>query len=116
MRREILEIQVDPRSPERGQYTFVQSLIREVAYGTIARRERRSRHLAVARYYEALGDDELAGVLATHYVAAHEASAAGPEREAVAIQARLALSARPIVRSPWGAMTRPWDTSAPRST
>ena len=39
VRREILAIQVDPRSPERGQYTFVQSLIQEVAYGTIAKRK-----------------------------------------------------------------------------
>ncbi|HEY7940531.1 MAG TPA: adenylate/guanylate cyclase domain-containing protein [Candidatus Limnocylindrales bacterium] len=92
VRREILAIQVDPRSPERGQYTFVQSLIQEVAYGTIAKRERRARHLAAARHYEALGDDELAGVLATHYLAAYEASGEGAERDAVSIQARLALS------------------------
>ena len=57
-----------PRSPERGQYGFVQALVREVAYGTLARRDRRARHLAAARYFEALGDDELAGVLATHYL------------------------------------------------
>jgi tetratricopeptide (TPR) repeat protein len=49
--------------------------------------------LAVARHYEALGDEELAGALASHYVAAHEASEEGPEAEAVAAQARLALAA-----------------------
>jgi class 3 adenylate cyclase/tetratricopeptide (TPR) repeat protein len=91
VRRELLEIEADPRSPERGQYRFVQSLIREVAHGTLARRERRARHLAAARYFEALGDDELAGALATHYLAAYEASAEGPEAAAVAVQARLAL-------------------------
>ena len=90
-RREFLDVEVDPRSPERGQYGFVQSLIREVAYGTLARRDRRSRHLAAARYYEALGDDELAGVLATHYLAAHEASSEGPERDAIGVQARRSL-------------------------
>jgi tetratricopeptide (TPR) repeat protein len=58
----------------------------------MAKRERRTRHLAAARYFEGIGDDELAGALATHYVAAHEASAAGAEADAVAIQARLALS------------------------
>jgi tetratricopeptide (TPR) repeat protein len=93
VRREILELQVDPRSPERGQYAFVQSLIREVAYGTLSRRDRRARHLAVARYFEGLGDDELAGLLATHYVAAYRASSEGPEADAIAIQARLALRA-----------------------
>jgi len=92
VRRELLDVEIDPRSPERGLYRFVQSLIREVAYGTLAKRERRARHLAAARYFEALGDDELAGLLASHYVAAHEASAEGAEADAVAIQARLALS------------------------
>ena len=69
----------------------MQSLIREVAYGTLAKRDRRTRHLAAARYFEALGDDELAGALATHYLAAHEASAEGAERDAIAVQARLSL-------------------------
>ncbi|HEX7474054.1 MAG TPA: adenylate/guanylate cyclase domain-containing protein, partial [Candidatus Limnocylindrales bacterium] len=92
VRRELFDVEIDPRSPERGLYRFVQSLIREVAYGTLAKRERRARHLAAARYFEALGDDELAGLLASHYVAAHEASADGAEADAVAIQARLALS------------------------
>jgi class 3 adenylate cyclase/tetratricopeptide (TPR) repeat protein len=92
VRRELLELETDPRSPERGQYRFVQSLIREVAYGTLARRDRRTRHLAVARHYEGIGDDELAGVLANHYLAAREASEEGPEADAITTQARLALS------------------------
>ena len=91
VRREVLEVQADPRSPERGQYAFVQSLIREVAYSTLARRERRARHLAVARHFEMLGEDELAGALANHYLSAYHASAPGAEAEAVAAQARLAL-------------------------
>ncbi len=92
VRRELLDVERDPASPEHGQYKFVQSLIREVAYGTLARRERRARHLAVARHYEGLGDDELAGALANHYVAAHAASEPGAEADALAGQARLALS------------------------
>jgi AAA ATPase-like protein len=36
-RRELLELEADPRSPERGQYGFVQSLIREVAYDAALR-------------------------------------------------------------------------------
>jgi tetratricopeptide (TPR) repeat protein len=91
VRREILYVQADPRSPERGQYGFVQSLIREVAYGMLSRRERRERHLAAARHFEALGDDELAGVLASHYVAALRASEPGAEADSVAAQARIAL-------------------------
>ena len=93
VRRELLDVERDPASPERGQHKFVQSLIREVAYGTLARRERRARHLRVARYFEADADPELAGALASHYVAAHAASEPGPETDAVAEQARLTLCA-----------------------
>jgi tetratricopeptide (TPR) repeat protein len=93
VRREVLVRVTDPRSPERGQFAFVQAIIREVAEETLARRDRRARHVAAARYYEALGDDELAGLLANHYVEAYRASPQGPEAEAVASQARIALRA-----------------------
>ena len=93
VRREFLAVEADDRSPERGQYVFVQALIREVAYGMLARPERKARHLAAARYFEALGSDELAGALAGHYLAAHTNAADGPEREALAGQARIALRA-----------------------
>src|SRR5262249_9668878 len=39
VRREVLVLQTDPRSPERGQYAFVQALVRTIAYVTIGRRE-----------------------------------------------------------------------------
>ncbi len=91
VRGDLLHVDVDPRSPERGQYAFVQALIREVAYSTLALRDRRSRHLAAARHFESLGDEELAGALAVHYVAAWRSSSEGPEADAVAAQARLAL-------------------------
>jgi class 3 adenylate cyclase/predicted ATPase len=91
VRGELLRLEVDPSSPERGQYEFVGSLIREVAYATLSLRDRRSRHLAAARHFEAIGDDELAGALAMHYLAAHRSSTEGPETDAVAVQARLAL-------------------------
>ncbi|MDP8904144.1 MAG: AAA family ATPase [Chloroflexota bacterium] len=91
VRRDILTLQADPRSPERGQYSFVQGLIREVAYATLGRRERRARHLAAARYLEALRDGEVAGALANHYLAAYRASDGDPEADALAAQARIAL-------------------------
>jgi class 3 adenylate cyclase/tetratricopeptide (TPR) repeat protein len=93
LRREILALAVDPRSPERGQYAFVQALIREVAYNTLARKDRKVRHLAAARYFEAVGSDELAGALAGHYLAAHQNAPEGDEAAALATQARLALTA-----------------------
>ena len=88
-----LALQGDPRSPERGQYTFVQALVREVAYATLAKRDRRDRHLAAARFFESLGEDELVGALAAHYLAAFESSSTGPEADAVGAQARIALRA-----------------------
>ena len=93
VRRELLILEADPRSPERGQYAFVQALIREVAYNTLAKRDRKTRHLAAARYFEGLGSDELAGALAGHYLAAHGNAAEGAEADALAAQARVALRA-----------------------
>ena len=93
VRREILTVESDPRSPERGQYVFVQALIREVAYNTLARRDRKVRHLAAARFFEVLGSDELAGALAGHYLAAYRNASEGVESEAMAAQARIALRA-----------------------
>ena len=93
VRREILTVETDPRAPTRGQHAFVQALVREVAYGTLSKRERRARHLAAARYLESLGDDELAGVVASHFVAAYRAAPDGPAGEAVAAQARVSLLA-----------------------
>jgi class 3 adenylate cyclase/tetratricopeptide (TPR) repeat protein len=90
-RRELLSVDVDPRSPERGQYRFVQALIREVAYNTLAKRDRKVRHLAAARFFESLGTDELAGALAGHYLAAYASAPEGAEADALASQARLAL-------------------------
>jgi predicted ATPase len=93
VRRDVLEQEADRRSPERGQYSFVQSLIREVAYGTLAKADRRRKHLATAHYFESLEDEELAGIVATHYVEAFEATAAGPEADSLAARARDWLSA-----------------------
>ncbi len=70
VRKEYLFTNTDPRSPERGQYVFVQGVVREVAVGTLARRDRSTKHLRVAHYAEGLNDDELSGVVATHYLEA----------------------------------------------
>jgi class 3 adenylate cyclase/tetratricopeptide (TPR) repeat protein len=93
VRRELVVRDVDPRSAERGQFAFVQSLVREVAYSTLARRDRKARHLAAARHFETLVDQELAGALATHYLAAYQNASEGPEADALAAQARIALRA-----------------------
>jgi len=74
VRKEVLGIQADPRSPEHGQYGFLQDLVRHVAYETLSKRERRTRHLAAAEHLTAAfaDDDEVVEVVASHYVAAYE--------------------------------------------
>jgi tetratricopeptide (TPR) repeat protein len=81
VRKEVLSIQSDPRSPEHGQYGFLQDLMRRVAYETLSRRERRLRHLAAAAHVEATAadDDELVEVLAAHYLDAYEAVPDDPD-------------------------------------
>ena len=53
VRKEVLGVQADPRSPEHGQYGFLQDLVRHVAYETLSKRERRARHLAAAAHLSA---------------------------------------------------------------
>ena len=76
LRREVLLISADPRSPERGNYRFSQELLRQVAYETLSRRDRKSRHLAVAAHLRATfprDGEEVVDVVARHYVDAMEA-------------------------------------------
>jgi class 3 adenylate cyclase len=72
VRREVLGLQSDPRSPEQGQYTFLQDLLRHVAYETLPKRERREKHLAAAEHLTAaIGEDEVAEVIASHLLDAY---------------------------------------------
>ncbi len=91
VRQELLEIVRDPRSPERGQYRFVQGLIREVAHGRISREIRRARHLKVADFFTSLADDELAGIVAFHLVEALRATPDPDETERLLDRAKTAL-------------------------
>lgn len=78
---ELLEVEDDPRSPERGQYRFMQGVIQEVAYRRLHRADRRARHLAAAEYFASFDDPELAGVVSAHYQGAFEASPKGAQRD-----------------------------------
>ncbi len=91
--KELLAIQSDPRSPERGQYVFLQDLVRSVAYGTLARRDRKARHLAAATYLESGWNDEeeVAEVIASHLVEAFDADREAPDAEEIRARARDAL-------------------------
>ncbi len=107
VRRELFTQERDPRSPERGQYAFVQALIREVAYNTLARKDRKTRHLAAARFFEALGSDELAGALAGHYLAAHANAAEGARPTPSRARPGSRSGPPPSVRRPSARTTRP---------
>ncbi len=89
---EILGVEDDPRSPERGRHGFVQSLIREVAYQRLNRNDRRDKHIAAAAYFESLHDPELAGVVAGHYMGAYNASPEGAGRHELASRALRGLT------------------------
>jgi class 3 adenylate cyclase len=70
--KELLAFEADPRVSGDGRYRFVQGLIRDVAYGRLSRGYRHTKHLAAARHFEALGEVELAGKVARHYLYAYE--------------------------------------------
>ncbi len=70
VRKEVLGRQADPRSPEHGQYGFLQDLVRHVAYETLSKRERRAKHLAAAAHLSSTfsaDDNEVVEVIAAHY-------------------------------------------------
>jgi class 3 adenylate cyclase/tetratricopeptide (TPR) repeat protein len=74
VRKEVLGVQADPRSPERGQYSFLQDLLKRVAYETLAKAERKARHLAAAAHLAqafGAGEQEIVEVIAAHYVDAY---------------------------------------------
>ena len=76
VRREVLSVSADRLSPERGSYGFAQEMLRQVAYGTLSRRDRKARHLKVASHLRAAfaGDgEEVAEVIARHYLDALDA-------------------------------------------
>ncbi len=85
VRKELLTIDADPRSPERGQYGFLQALVQRVAYETLARRERGRLHRAAASFLEheaGIDPDEIAEVIAAHHRDAFEADPNGPDAAA----------------------------------
>jgi class 3 adenylate cyclase/tetratricopeptide (TPR) repeat protein len=69
VRKEVLSLLADPMSPERGQYAFLQDLVKLVAYETLSKKERKLRHVAAAAYIESswgTDEDEFVEVVAAH--------------------------------------------------
>ena len=94
-RKELLSIQADPRSPERGQYGFVQELVRTVAYATLARKDRAARHVAVAAWLETswgAKPEEIVEVVAAHYLEAWRATPDAANADELKAKARELLA------------------------
>jgi class 3 adenylate cyclase/tetratricopeptide (TPR) repeat protein len=95
VRKEILSVQADPRSPERGQYGFLQDLVRRVAYERMPKAERKVKHLAAAEYLAtawAEDEGEIAEVLASHYLEAYAAAPHAPDAPKIQGRARETLT------------------------
>ena len=73
---------------------FLQALLRQVALGTLSRRDRKARHLATAEHLRASWGDapEIAEVLASHYLAAVEADPDAADAAEIRASARQTLT------------------------
>ena len=93
-RREVLTRNIDPLSPDRGSYQFTHHLLRQVAYDTLSRRDRKARHLAAASKLgaDAAGaGDGAAELIARHYIDALNAVPGDPDASAIRTKAITAL-------------------------
>ncbi len=96
VRREVLTVRADKLSPERGQYAFTQSLIRQVAYEMLTTAERKARHLRTAQHLEqsfASEGIEAAEVIASHLHDAYLAAGSDPDAEEIRRRAERAAVA-----------------------
>jgi len=90
VRREVFTVSADPLSPEKGSYGFAQNMLRQVAYDTLSRHDRKARHLQVAAHLRAAfpGDgEEVAEVVARHYLDALNAIPEAPDTGQIREQA-----------------------------
>jgi class 3 adenylate cyclase len=95
LRKEIIALAADRFSAVVGQYRFVQAMVRQVAYGTQSRRDRKRRHLLAADYLSGEQDAaDLAVVIAQHVLDAIDSSGGrDPDRDALTHRARALLEA-----------------------
>jgi predicted ATPase/class 3 adenylate cyclase len=88
VRKEVLSISIDPLLSDRGQYGFLQDLVKKVAYDTMSKHERKARHLAAAAYLRsAVDEDEIVEVVASHLLDAHRAAPDAEDAEEIRVEA-----------------------------
>ena len=92
VRKEVLSISIDPLLSDRGQYGFLQDLVKKVAYDTMSKRERKARHLAAAAYLRSVVDeDEIVEVVASHLLDAYIAAPDDDDAEGIRLDALATL-------------------------
>ena len=94
VRKEVLSLQADARWPERGQYGFLQELLRQVSYETLSKRDRKLRHLAAVAALEQTfdgADQDVPEVIASHLLSAVEAAPDDDDVQEIRARAREAL-------------------------
>jgi tetratricopeptide (TPR) repeat protein len=85
--RELVRAQPRSSIAEEREYTFWHVLARDVAYAAMPRARRSARHVAAARWIESKAGDrveDLAQILAHHYVAAMDLAVAGGDESLAA--------------------------------
>jgi class 3 adenylate cyclase/tetratricopeptide (TPR) repeat protein len=90
VRRDVLHVLADPLSPERGSYRFGQEMLRQVAYETLSKKDRKVRHLAVAAHLRATfanDGEEIADAIARHYLDVLSAAPNDPDAEEITAEA-----------------------------
>ena len=95
VRKDLLSVQSDPRSPERGNYGFLQALVQRIAHDTLSRKEQKARHLAAARHLEqswGADETEIVEVIAAHYLDAYRADPDAEDAPELRSAAREALT------------------------
>ncbi|MGH3497315.1 MAG: adenylate/guanylate cyclase domain-containing protein [Nocardioidaceae bacterium] len=81
VRQQILTRETSRFSADYAQYAFVQTVVRQVAYASLSRRDRKATHLAVVAAHETNQEEdaELAPIIAQHYLDAIEAMPGEPD-------------------------------------
>ncbi|MBV9604799.1 MAG: hypothetical protein JO027_06820, partial [Solirubrobacterales bacterium] len=94
VRKQVLTVRADPLSPDRGQFRFAQTLLRNVAYDMLTKRERKARHVAAGEYLSrafANEGEDVAEVVAAHYLQAYRCASGGEDAERLRAEAVTAL-------------------------
>ena len=108
--KQVLRYVDEQLSAERGQYVFLQGLLRTVALSTLGRRDRKAKHLAVARQLQETWREEagdIAEVLASHYLAAVEADPDATDAAAIRAAPARRSRRRGAARCRWRSGPRP---------